>query len=149
MISLTGKDTIQLDNRILTDFADQDYGTLDFANDLAVVKRGKNGNLIFAENATGSQGVLTLRVLLGSSDDKWLTSRKAKQKADFSSFTVLSGVLGKRVGDGAGVINTKIYQCTGGVFKKMPDTKSNAEGDTDQSVAVHVISFGDVNDSIQ
>ena len=54
----------------------------------------------------------------------------------------LEGELVKRVGDGQGNITTDTYLVTGGVFTKNVEVKSNAEGDTEQSVAVYTIHFG-------
>ena len=94
-VSLTGQDTIQIDTRVLNDFADQDIGLLTFPNDMAAVKSSKNGNMIFAFNETGKQCELTVRLLVGSSDDKYLNSRMQEMKADFSSFLLMTGVFMK------------------------------------------------------
>ena len=147
--SLTGADTIQIDARIIRDLADGDCVNLVFPNDIAVVKASKNGNKIYAFNETGKQCEVTLRVLVGSDDDKYLNARLQSMKNDFSTFILLTGVFGKRVGDGAGNLSTDIYQMTGGVFKRQVDAKNNVEGNTDQSVAVYSIIFGNGDKSIQ
>ncbi len=148
-VSLTGQDFVQIDDRILNDLADQDAVTFDPPNDLAAVKSGKNGNLIFALNETGRQMTATLRVLLGSADDKFLNSRLQEMKNNFSSFILLTGIFTKRSGDGLGNISTKVYQASGGVFQRQVPAKTSAEGDTEQSVAVYTIIFGNNDTSHQ
>jgi hypothetical protein len=148
-ISLTGKDTIQIDSRVLNDLADGDSVILTYPNDIANVKASKNGNTIFAMNNTGMQCEVSIRVLAGSTDDKYLNSRMQEMILDFSKFVLLTGVFAKRVGDGAGVLSSIIYQCSGGVVKRQPEAKTNAEGDTAQSVVTYVISFGNGDRSIQ
>jgi len=148
-ISLTGQDGIQIDSRVLADFADGDVASLTVPNDLAAVKSSKNGNLIYAFNETGKQCELSLRVLAGSSDDKYLNSRLQEMKNDFSKFILLVGTFTKRVGDGAGNITNAIYNCTGGIFKRQIEQKTNVEGDTSQSVAVYPILFGNGGRAIQ
>ena len=147
--SLTGRDTIQVDNRVLNDLADGDSVMLSFPNDIAAVKTSKNGNTIYALNNTGMQVEVTIRVLTGSADDKYLNSRMAEMKLDFSKYVLLTGVFAKRVGDGAGNLTSVIYQCAGGVFKRQPESKTNAEGDTTQSVVIYTIAYGNGDRSIQ
>ena len=141
-VSLTGNDTLKLRDRVFADFVDADYAALTFPNDIAALKTGKDGNTIYALNETGRQAELVIRVLRGSSDDKFLQNLLAAQRNDFSGFVLLEGELVKRVGDGQGNITTDTYLLTGGVFTKNVEVKSNAEGDTDQSVAVYTIGFG-------
>lgn len=141
-LSLTGNDTLKLRDRVFADFADGDYAVLTFPNDIAALKTGKDGNTIYALNETGRQAELVLRVLRGSSDDKFLQNLLAAQKNDFSGFVTLEGELVKRVGDGKGNITNDTYLVTGGVFTKNVEVKSNAEADTEQSVAIYTIQFG-------
>ena len=141
-LSLTGNDTLKLRDRVFADFEDGDYAVLTFPNDIAALKTGKDGNTIYALNETGRQAELVIRVLRGSSDDKFLQNILAEQRNDFSGFVTLEGELVKRVGDGQGNITTDTYLVTGGVFTKNVEVKSNAEADTDQSVSVYTIAFG-------
>lgn len=145
-VSLTGKDTIQIDSLVLTDLADGDFAKLTFPNDIAAMKVSKSGNTIYALNETGKVAELELRVLLGSFDDKYLNSRLQEMKSNFSNFILVTGFFTKHVGDGQGNDESKVYQCSGGIFKKQPEVKTSAEGDTEQSVAVYTITFK--NDSI-
>ena len=141
-VSLTGSDSIQIDSRILNDFAEGDIASLTFPNALATVKSAKNGNMIYAFNETGKQCDMTLRVLAGSSDDKYLNSRLAEQKGDFSAFILLTGVFTKRVGNGKAGVTSVVYNLAGGVISKQPEQKTNVEGDTAQSVVVYNLVFG-------
>jgi hypothetical protein len=148
-VSLTGQDAISVDGRILNDFADNDFGVLDFPEDLANVKRAKNGNTIYALREMGALSDLTLRVLVGSSDDKYLQSRLQQQRNDFSNFVLVAASISKRVGDGNGNMTTVVYQCSNGIFKRIPNVKSSAEGDVEQSVAIWQIKFGNNSRTIQ
>jgi hypothetical protein len=148
-VSLTGTDTIQIDSRILNDLADGDAVMINFESDLAAVKASKNGNTIYAFNEMGRVVGCTVRVLMGSPDDKYLNSRMQEMINGFSDFILLTGAFVKRVGDGNGNISSVVYQCSGGIFKKQVEAKTSAEGDTEQSVAVYVISFGNGSKSIQ
>jgi hypothetical protein len=148
-VSLTGSDVIQIDGRILNDLADQDAVVLTFPEELAKVKAAKNGNTIYAFNNMGRLTECTIRVLVGSDDDKYLNSRMQGMINDFSAFGLITGSFSKRVGDGAGKLASSIYQMTGGIFKKQIEGKSSSEGDTEQSVAIYTISFGNSSKSIQ
>ncbi len=148
-VSLTGSDGIQIDDRVLANLANGDAVTVEYPNDFGVVKTSKNGNTIYAFNESGRQVEVTVRVLIGSPDDKFLNSRWQELKNDESGFILLTGVFTKRVGDGKGNISTVVYQMAGGVFKKQPSAKTSAEGDVDQSVAVYTITFGNGDRSIQ
>lgn len=148
-VSLSGADTIQIDGRVINDLADADAVVLTYPEDLAKVKVGKNGNTIYAFNNMGQEVECTMRVLLGSSDDKFLNSRLQEQIQDFSSFILATASFSKRVGDGQSNISTAVYQCNGGVFSRQVDAKTSAEGDTEQSVAVYKVMFGNGARSIQ
>lgn len=148
-VSLTGQDDVIINGRVLRDVGDADWCTLDFDTDIANLKVSKDGNTIYALNSTGRAVKTTLRVLAGSADDKFLNSLLTAMKADFSSFSLLSGSFIKRVGDGAGNISSVVYQLAGGIFKKDIATKGNAEGDVSQSVAVYELLFKNQGRSIQ
>lgn len=140
-IALSGNDVVKINSKILADFADGDVAVLTFPNELAALKTGKNGNTIYALNETGKQAELVLRLVKGSSDDKYLSSLLSSQKNNFSSFILLNGELVKRLGDGAGNIVSDTYIMSGGVFTKEVEAKSNVEGDTAQSVSTYTIRF--------
>lgn len=147
--SLTGSDTAQINATILQTLADGNVFDVEFPNELAAVKAGKNGNTIYAQNAMGRIADVTLRVLLGGIDDKQLNSLMTLWKSDPSTFNLMTGVFVKHVGDGAGNIQSNVYQCSGGVFLKQPAIMSSSEGNTDQSVKVYIIRFGNCDISNQ
>jgi len=139
--SLTGADVIQLDGRILSDLIDGDTVLLEFPNNIGAVKTGKNGNSIFAFNATGMNVNVTIRLVMSSPDDKYIQGRLQEWIADPSAFIPFVGQFVKRVGDGAGNISQNIYNLSGGIPTKIPAAKTNQEGDTEQSVSVYNLSF--------
>ncbi len=146
--SLTGKDTIIIGGRTLVDFGDGDIFTLTFPNELVGVKTGKSGNSIYALNETGKEADAEIRVLRGSSDDKFLNSNLLDMLRDFASYTLLTGELNKRVGDGLGNVTNEIYTLSGGVVLQNVDVKSNVEGDTEQSISLYRLKFTNAPKSI-
>lgn len=147
-VSLTGNDTLVIAGITITDVADGDWFSSTFDQDLANLKRGKNGNAIFAENAMGPVGTALLRLIRGSDDDKSMNTLLQQQLQDFSSFELLDGQFVKRVGDGQGNVTGDTYQMFGGIFKRVPDAKSNADGDTEQSVSVYRFEFSNVQRAV-
>lgn len=142
--SLTGNDVIIVDGRNLTDLADGDNGALTHPNELSTTKIGKNGNALIAYNATGEVGELILRVVRGSSDDRFLNQRTKAFQRDPASFILMRGTFIKRSGNGIGFTTNDTYVLQGGVPFKKVDTTSNAEGNTDQAVAIHSLRFASV-----
>lgn len=140
-VSLTGNDTITINGRILNDAADGDIGHLTFPNDMMAVKTGKNGNSLYAFNATGKQCELALRLVRGSSDDKFLNQLFALMTNNPPGFALMTGEFIKNIGDGAGNILQDIYTMTGGVVKKAPEVKENMEGDIEQAVTMWTLVF--------
>lgn len=140
-VAMSGSDTININNRVFADLADGDCVTLDFPNDIAQVKTGKNGNSIYGLNETGRQSEVKIRVIRGSSDDKFLNGLLAQQQANFAGFVLMIGQFIKKLGDGAGNIASDTYIMSGGVFTKQVPGKNNVEGDTEQSVSVYTIKF--------
>ena len=147
-VALTGKDTHLVGTRILTDLADGDVGNLDFPNNLVEAKTGKNGNTIYAFNSTGKVVTQTTRVLAGSADDKYFNAEMNRYLNDPPSYTLLDGEFIKRIGDGVGGVNNIIYRVEGGIVQKMPNTKDNVEGDTEQAVAIWQVIYANTDRSI-
>lgn len=140
-VVLSGADTLSINDHTFADFADGNVAELSFPNDIANVKTGKNGNSIYGLNETGRQADLKIKVLRGSTDDKFLNGLLAQQQNNFAGTVLLSGTFVKKLGDGAGNISADTYILGGGVFNKQVDGKSNVEGDTDQSTATYSIKF--------
>ena len=127
-VALTGKDTIAIGSRgasprIFADLADGDTGVLDFPNNLVEAKTGKNGNTIYAFNSTGAVCTLTVRVIRGSADDKYLNAEMNRYKLEPAAYTLIDGEIVKRIGDGLGNITNDVYSLDGGVVQKMPNAK--------------------------
>jgi len=140
-IALSGNDTININNTVLNDLADGNAVEMTFPNDIAQVKTGKNGNSIYGLNETGKQCEVKVRVIRGSSDDKFLNGLLAQQQANFAGTVLLIGQFIKKLGDGLGNITSDTYIMSGGVFTKIPEAKSNVEGDSEQSVSIYTMKF--------
>lgn len=140
-IALSGNDTINISGTILTDLADGNAIELTYPNDISNVKIGKNGNAIYGLNTTGQMAEVKVRVLRGSNDDQFLLSLLNAQQLNFAGTTLATGQFIKKIGDGKGNITNDTYNLSGGVFSKIPEAKSNVEGETEQSVSVYTIKF--------
>lgn len=138
---LSGNDTLIINNRVLNDLGDGNVGELSFPNDVAALKTGKNGNSLYALNTSGYQADLKLRVVRGSSDDKFLLGLYNSQQNNFAGFTLMQGQFVKQLGDGAGNVESETYTCVGGIFKKPQGVISNPEGNTEQNLTVYELKF--------
>lgn len=147
-VALTGNDTVIINDRIISDLADADAGTLDFPNDSATIKKGKNSSAIYAFNASGELCNVVLRVVIGSEDDKYFNALKTQQDKNFAQTVLMTGEFIKKVGDGKGKVKKVIYIMSGGIFTKGINAKSNVEGDSEQGVAVYNIAFANAPRSI-
>lgn len=140
-VSMTGNDTIVINDRLLTDLADGDAVTVSYPDDIAAVKVGKNGNSIYSLNTTGKRAEVILRVIRGSADDKYLNNLLSQMQANFAGFILMTGEFIKKVGNGQGFITSDTYVMSGGIFTKAVEGKSNVEGDTEQSVAIYTLNY--------
>lgn len=147
--SITGLDTVQIDGRIFNDLADGTPFEIEYPEPFGMMKVGKNNNAIYAKNSNGIKADVTIRVLIGSSDDQYLLGRMAQWNADESSFVLMTSMFVKRIGDGAGNVQSKVYNMIGGYFSSGVAARTVAEGDTEQSVAVYKMQFLAVPASIQ
>lgn len=140
-VALSGNDSMTLNGRIFSDFADGDCVLLDFSGEIAAVKTGKNGNSLYSFNASGLQCSLKVRLIRGSSDDKYMNAMLEAQNSNFEGTVLSQGQFVKRIGDGQGNVIKDTYVMSGGVFTKKPQAKNNVEGDTEQSVSVYEMKF--------
>lgn len=140
-VAMSGNDTISINNRVLNDLADTNVVELTYPNEIASIKTGKNGNSIYGLNETGKNCEVKLRVIRGSSDDKYLNGLLTQQQANFAGFPLMIGQFIKKIGDGKGNITSDIYVVSGGVFTKQVEGKSNVEGDTEQSISIYTMKF--------
>lgn len=141
IVSLSGNDTIQINNQVLQGLADQNVVELTFPNEIAQVKTGKNGNSIYGFNTTGQQCEVKVRTVRGSSDDQFLNNLLIQQQNNFAGFVLMTGQFIKKIGDGQGNITSDTYILAGGVFTKQVEAKSNVEGDTEQSISIYMLKF--------
>ena len=141
VVAMSGNDAVTINNTVLSDLADGDCVVLEFPNEIATVKTGKNGNTIYAQNQMGNNAEAKLRVIRGSSDDNFLNSLLLTQQGNFQSNVNIIGTFVKLVGDGKGNITNDTYILSGGVFQKLVMAKTNAEGDSAQSVSEYSIKF--------
>lgn len=140
-LALSGSDTVMINNRVFADLADGNCVELAFPNDIANVKTGKNGNSIYGLNETGKQCEVKVRVIRGSADDKFLNGLLAQQQANFAGTVLMFGSFIKKLGDGQGNITSDTYIMSGGIFTKIPEAKTNVEGESEQSVSVYTMKF--------
>lgn len=138
--TLTGDDSIIINDIPLKDFPSGDIATLEVPNNLMGIDTGKNGNTVFALNEAGNNATLTVRVLLSSNDDKRLNGLVPVSDS-FASYILLSGAVTKQVGDGAGNLSYNKYLLAGGMVQKNPNIKTNVNGDTEQATVEYVIQF--------
>lgn len=145
--ALTGDDSIIINDIPLTDFANNDIGTLDIPNNMFEMQTGKNGNTIFALDESGNNATLTVRVLMSSGDDRRLNGMIPVSNG-FAQTVLATGSVVKQIGDGAGNVSYNTYMLAGGMVQKKPSIKSNVNGDSDQAVVEYVIQFAQANRGI-
>jgi hypothetical protein len=147
-VSLVGKDTVIIKNRIFKDFGNGDTINIDFPNNLVEAKIGKNGNRIFAYNSNGEVVTVTIKLLRGSADDKFLNTEITTFKGNPPSYILMTGEFIKNIGDGAGNISGDTYTFDGGIVQKYPSVKENTEGDTEQALSIYQLIFTNTSRSI-
>lgn len=141
-VSLTGSDVVTINGRVFHDFAVGTVVKLSFDADLVTVAAAKNGNVVYALNETGKMSKLELKLLVGSSDDRYINSLLASQNQDFSGTVLAVGSFVKRVGNGAGVVTNVIYNTLGGVVVRFPEATTDTTGNTEQSIVTWTLHFG-------
>ena len=148
VIAVTGKDTLKINGRIITEQQSGDVAVLTHPNDISEVQTGKNGNSIYTHKYPGRQGELDIRVTLAGADDAFLNDLMNVYRNDPASFTLMTAEFTKNVGDGAVSTKAVNYFLTGGVFKKLVEAKENADGEPEQVNALYSLRFGNVVRSI-
>lgn len=140
-VALSGNDTININGTVLVDLADGDCVELDFPDNIAEAKTGKNGNSIYSLKETGKQCDVKLRIIRGSNGDSFLNNLLSQQQANFAGFVLMTGQFIKKIGDGQGNITSDTYIMSGGIFTKQVPGKDNTDGDVAQSVAMYIFRF--------
>ena len=139
--SLTGQDTLKLNDTIIDELANAENVLITFPNELFNLEIGKNGVSLYSKIENGSIVEMTLRVKRAGKKDKFLNNILSSALNDFSSFILITGEFIKRFGDGLGNITSDIYFLKGGMISKLPDTRANADGDIEQTIAEYLIKF--------
>jgi hypothetical protein len=137
----SGSDIIEIDDRLLTDFADGDVATLTFPNQKITKFSGDEGNTITVENANGTQAQLQLRILQNSRDYQYLKLRMAQQDADIVSMKKLTARFTKVTGNENGKLTKDTISCYGGNFLNNVQFIKGKNGNVEAAVAVFTILF--------
>ena len=100
--ALTGNDSLILNDRVIKELSDGSTIEVSYQNDRIGMSTGKNNNTVIAENRQGLNASLTLRVVRGGADDRWLNGLSIQQDKDLPSFNLINGSFTKRIGNGQG-----------------------------------------------
>lgn len=145
IFTVTGSDTLTIQGNVFTDQAYGTVTTVELPNELVNMKTGKNGNTVIAQNAAGFNGMVTMRVARGSSDDQFMNGLVPQSAANFPATQLLAGSFVKSMGDGQGNVLYDTYTLAGGMISKIPAGQENVEGDTEQGVVTYNIKFANVS----
>ena len=147
--TVTGNDTLVLNDNVFTDLATGTTSEITFPNELVNIKTGKNQNSLIALNQAGYNGNLVLKLARGSSDDQFLNNILAAMEGNFVGTALISGSFTKQLGDGAGNVTNDVYDLAGGVISKIPGAMENVEGDVAQAETTWNIKFTNCSRSIE
>ena len=152
-MSISGNDSLSLNfkgaERIFSNFANTDAVDIAEGDDIINMENGKNGATMTSFNEQGRKGSMTLRLLLGSADHKFLVSQRSEFLRDNVTFGYIKGNYTKRIGDGDGNVSFEEYSLEAGIFTKgYTAIKTNVDGDVEQNVAVWTIMFGRINQAV-
>jgi hypothetical protein len=135
--TLVGRDTLVLNGKILHNFASGKYVTLTFDNPLTNMMVSKDGNVLLVLNLNGQKVKITVRLQVGSFDDRQLQPQLQAWLSDPATFVPLAGSFSKRCGDGLGNVKTVVYQFVAASFGKIPGAEADSNGTEEQAVAVY------------
>ncbi len=146
--TITGNDTLTLNDHVFNDLSNDDVVAISFPNELVNMSTGKNGNTLIALNPKGFNASCTIKCQRASNDDQFLNAILAAMANDLPSTTLLSGTFVKRLGNSLGVVLSDTYTLSGGVIKKIPDAKDNEGGDVTQAEVTYTIQFANAGRGI-
>ena len=141
MLSYTGNDLIEFSGRILSDFANGDVATATFPSEISSTSAGKNGNVVVVRNEQGRIVELSLRIVRGSPDDKFINSICKQWVNSPMDFTPIDANLTKMIKVDNAVTNDVMSLKFGFPVKAAPDVKVNVEGDVEQAVSIYSFRF--------
>lgn len=139
--ALTGNDTLVINGRVFSDFADGSTINIEFGNARVGHTTGKNGNTVISTDKQGENATVTLRLIAGGKDDTYLNGLSIQQERDLPTFAVMTGSFSKRIGDGFGNVKFINYNLLGGVFENNVNTQENLQGDNEQGIAIYTLWF--------
>jgi len=140
--TITGNDTLVLWNRVFQNYADGEITKIDFTDDIIKLKTGKDQNTIYSRNEGGNNVTLTLRLLRGTADDRFMRAELAKTTGKkLPNYVLATGQFVKTLGDGLGNVVNDVYNLEGGIITKNVAAMENVDGDTNQGVAVYEMKF--------
>ena len=137
--TLAQSDTLRINNQVISTFANEDCGKLEFPNELVMVDVDKQGNGLLAINNKGLIADLDIRIIMADTDDQYLNSLLAQQSG--GSPSILSAVLTKNFADQKGNITSVQMQLNGGAFLRGIPMMLSSVGNIEQTVAVYKFRF--------
>lgn len=123
----TGQDNHWLNGKPIKDFASGTVVSIEFSEDLTTREKGSGGT-ITALNLAGTQGVLTVQVIKGSDDHKYLQTLVSSVINDFKNTQPTSWTSRKNFGPGS-YEDTHLVNL---VSKKVASVISDNAGNTEQ-----------------
>ena len=139
--SLVGSDSLYINNRLLINLPHGEVAKVTYSTDLVTVKTGKSGNTIFAQNSSGFQATMELKLTRGSADDKYMQTELTSYRDDATGYVLMNAEIVKLIGDGEGKVKSDNYVLAGGIISKQVEVTSNVEGDVEQAVSSYTIQF--------
>ena len=137
--SLAQSDTLRINNQVISTFANEECGKLEFPNELIMVDVDKQGNGLLAINQKGLIADLDIRIVMAALDDQYLNSLLAQQTG--GAPTIISGVFTKNFANQAGVITSVQIQLNGGAFLRGIPMMISASGTIEQTISVYKLRF--------
>jgi hypothetical protein len=137
--SIAQSDSLRINNQVISTFAQEDCGKIEFPNELITVDVDKQGNGLLAINQKGLLADLDARLVMGADDDQYLNALLAQQTG--GSPTVLSGVMTKNFADQNGKVTSVQILLSGGGFLRPVPLMISAGGNIEQTVAVYKFRF--------
>lgn len=137
--SLAQSDTLRINNQVISTFANEDCGKLEFPNELITIDVDKQGNGLMALNQKGLIADLDIRIVMAADDDQYLNSLLAEQTG--GTATILSAVLTKNFANQNGDITSVQVQLNGGGFKMGIPMMLSSSGNIEQTISVYKFRF--------
>jgi len=139
-VSLLGKGSLffgSAEPRMFADFANGNFLTLDFGNQISTKEMGRGGTII-AYNSNQEQATLTVRLVKASPDDLYLNGVLSDYKRSPETFVLFTGSLSISNNDGSGSATMENFLLTEGCFINQPNFTTDSGGDVEGGVAVWI-----------